>query len=164
MVHQSQSSTFSYTIHLLFFSSQIKKTLTRMITFINECWKSSFLNRVKTDHQDWVRLILSLWSVKLKLKSSGSRIEPCGAPCEMFVYDTFGVKKHWCLKTFPGYSYYQSCSSTNVTPVFPCETQMVGAQMCPQGWTFHNGRCYTLSTEHKVTWSTANRACRERWG
>lgn len=86
MVHQSQSSTFSYPIHLLFFSSQIKKTLTRMITFINECWKSSFLNRVKTDHQDWVRLILSLWSVKLKLKSSGSRIEPCGAPCEMFVY------------------------------------------------------------------------------
>uniref|UniRef100_A0A671UBT3 Fras1 related extracellular matrix 1a n=1 Tax=Sparus aurata TaxID=8175 RepID=A0A671UBT3_SPAAU len=44
-------------------------------------------------------------------------------------------------------------------PLFPPETQMVGAQMCPQGWTFHNGRCYTLSTEHKVTWSTANRAC-----
>ncbi|XP_059211374.1 FRAS1-related extracellular matrix protein 1a [Centropristis striata] len=41
--------------------------------------------------------------------------------------------------------------------------QMVSAQMCPQGWTFHGGVCYTLSTEHKVTWSTANRACRERY-
>lgn len=40
---------------------------------------------------------------------------------------------------------------------------MVSAQMCPQGWTFHGGHCYTLSTEHKVTWITANRACRERY-
>ncbi|KAA8582572.1 hypothetical protein FQN60_006243 [Etheostoma spectabile] len=32
-----------------------------------------------------------------------------------------------------------------------------------QGWTFHGGHCYTLSTDHKATWSTANKACRERY-
>ncbi|XP_036969222.1 FRAS1-related extracellular matrix protein 1a isoform X2 [Acanthopagrus latus] len=53
------------------------------------------------------------------------------------------------------------CNGVSWKPWAPTD-QMVGAQMCPQGWTFHNGRCYTLSTEHKVTWSTANRACRER--
>lgn len=42
-------------------------------------------------------------------------------------------------------------------------TQMVSAQTCPRGWTFHGGRCYALSTEHKVTWSAASRACRERY-
>lgn len=42
--------------------------------------------------------------------------------------------------------------------------QMVSAQRCPQGWTFHGGRCYVLSSEHKATWSTANRACREKYG
>lgn len=41
--------------------------------------------------------------------------------------------------------------------------QMVSAQMCPQGSTFHGGYCYTLSTERKLTWSEANRACRERY-
>lgn len=41
--------------------------------------------------------------------------------------------------------------------------QIVGAQMCPQGWTFQGGRCYILSTEHKLSWSAANRACRERF-
>uniref|UniRef100_A0A671UFE7 FRAS1-related extracellular matrix protein 1 n=1 Tax=Sparus aurata TaxID=8175 RepID=A0A671UFE7_SPAAU len=54
------------------------------------------------------------------------------------------------------------CNGVSWKPWAPTD-QMVGAQMCPQGWTFHNGRCYTLSTEHKVTWSTANRACRERY-
>lgn len=41
--------------------------------------------------------------------------------------------------------------------------QMVSAQMCPQGSTFHGGYCYTLSTERKLPWSEANRACRERF-
>uniref|UniRef100_A0A665UUV3 Fras1 related extracellular matrix 1a n=1 Tax=Echeneis naucrates TaxID=173247 RepID=A0A665UUV3_ECHNA len=36
-------------------------------------------------------------------------------------------------------------------------------QKCPRGWTFHAGQCFILSTEHKATWSTANRACRERY-
>uniref|UniRef100_A0A3Q3B9I0 FRAS1-related extracellular matrix protein 1 n=1 Tax=Kryptolebias marmoratus TaxID=37003 RepID=A0A3Q3B9I0_KRYMA len=41
--------------------------------------------------------------------------------------------------------------------------QMVSAQLCPRGWTFYGGHCYVLSTEHKVTWRAANRACRERY-
>uniref|UniRef100_A0A3Q2EFW1 FRAS1-related extracellular matrix protein 1 n=1 Tax=Cyprinodon variegatus TaxID=28743 RepID=A0A3Q2EFW1_CYPVA len=40
---------------------------------------------------------------------------------------------------------------------------LVGARMCPQGWTFQGGRCFILSTEHKLTWNAANRACRERF-
>lgn len=44
-----------------------------------------------------------------------------------------------------------------------CLCQMVSAQTCPRGWTFHGRRCYSLSTEHKVTWNAANRACRERY-
>ncbi|XP_051284973.1 FRAS1-related extracellular matrix protein 1a isoform X2 [Dicentrarchus labrax] len=54
------------------------------------------------------------------------------------------------------------CNGVSWKPWTPTD-QMVSAQMCPQGWTFHGGRCYTLSTEHKVTWTTANRACRERY-
>uniref|UniRef100_A0A665UUX0 Fras1 related extracellular matrix 1a n=1 Tax=Echeneis naucrates TaxID=173247 RepID=A0A665UUX0_ECHNA len=44
---------------------------------------------------------------------------------------------------------------------FVTKTQMVSTQKCPRGWTFHAGQCFILSTEHKATWSTANRACRE---
>ncbi|XP_035004073.2 FRAS1-related extracellular matrix protein 1a [Hippoglossus stenolepis] len=54
------------------------------------------------------------------------------------------------------------CNGVSWKPWAPTD-QMVGAQKCPQGWTFHSGQCYTLSTEHKATWSTANRACRERY-
>ncbi|XP_029310735.1 FRAS1-related extracellular matrix protein 1a isoform X2 [Cottoperca gobio] len=54
------------------------------------------------------------------------------------------------------------CDGVSWKPWAPND-QMVSAQNCPQGWTFHSGYCYTLSTEHKVTWSTANRACRERY-
>ncbi|XP_034532908.1 FRAS1-related extracellular matrix protein 1a [Notolabrus celidotus] len=54
------------------------------------------------------------------------------------------------------------CNGVNWKPWAPTD-QMVGAQRCPQGWTFHAGRCFILSTEHRVTWSTANRACRERY-
>ncbi|GLD68214.1 FRAS1-related extracellular matrix protein 1-like protein [Lates japonicus] len=54
------------------------------------------------------------------------------------------------------------CNGVSWKPWAPTD-QMVSAQMCPQGWTFHGGYCYILSTEHKATWSTANRACRERY-
>ncbi|XP_041636155.1 FRAS1-related extracellular matrix protein 1a [Cheilinus undulatus] len=54
------------------------------------------------------------------------------------------------------------CNGVSWKPWAPTD-QMVGAQRCPQGWSFHGGRCYILSTENKVTWSTANRACRERY-
>ncbi|XP_054912533.1 FRAS1-related extracellular matrix protein 1a [Poeciliopsis prolifica] len=38
-----------------------------------------------------------------------------------------------------------------------------GGHICPQGWTFQGGRCYIISTKLKLTWSAANRACRERF-
>ncbi|XP_033376337.1 FRAS1-related extracellular matrix protein 1 isoform X2 [Parus major] len=32
---------------------------------------------------------------------------------------------------------------------------------CPSGWTYHEGSCYFLVVNHKVTWNTAAQACRE---
>ncbi|CAI5682307.1 unnamed protein product [Oreochromis niloticus] len=54
------------------------------------------------------------------------------------------------------------CNGVSWKPWAPTD-QMVSAQMCPQGSTFHGGYCYILSTERKLTWSEANRACRERF-
>ncbi|KAF3836792.1 hypothetical protein F7725_004256 [Dissostichus mawsoni] len=54
------------------------------------------------------------------------------------------------------------CNGVSWKPWAPND-QMMSGQKCPQGWTFHSGHCYSLSTEHKVTWSAANRACRERY-
>ncbi|XP_056156549.1 FRAS1-related extracellular matrix protein 1a isoform X2 [Lampris incognitus] len=47
--------------------------------------------------------------------------------------------------------------------IFVSQQEGAGAQMCHQGWTFHGGYCYLLSRENKATWSTANRACREKY-
>ncbi|XP_056318384.1 FRAS1-related extracellular matrix protein 1a [Danio aesculapii] len=41
--------------------------------------------------------------------------------------------------------------------------ETVKAQKCPQGWTYHSNNCYLLSSERKASWSTAARACRERF-
>ncbi|RVE60115.1 hypothetical protein OJAV_G00177700 [Oryzias javanicus] len=54
------------------------------------------------------------------------------------------------------------CNGVSWKPWTPTQ-QMLKAQMCPKGWSFHSGYCYILSTEHEVTWSTANRACREKY-
>uniref|UniRef100_A0A3Q2Q6U8 FRAS1-related extracellular matrix protein 1 n=1 Tax=Fundulus heteroclitus TaxID=8078 RepID=A0A3Q2Q6U8_FUNHE len=54
------------------------------------------------------------------------------------------------------------CNGVSWKPWAPTD-QIVGAQMCPKGWTFQGGRCYILCTEQKLTWSAANRACRERF-
>ncbi|XP_053199816.1 FRAS1-related extracellular matrix protein 1a [Scomber japonicus] len=54
------------------------------------------------------------------------------------------------------------CNGVSWKPWAPTD-QMVSAQLCPKGWAFHSGHCYILSTERKATWSTANRACKERY-
>ncbi|TWW63720.1 FRAS1-related extracellular matrix protein 1 [Takifugu flavidus] len=54
------------------------------------------------------------------------------------------------------------CNGVSWKPWTPTD-QMVSAQTCPRGWTFHGGRCYILNAENKVTWSEANRSCRERY-
>ncbi|KAF7649534.1 hypothetical protein LDENG_00139980 [Lucifuga dentata] len=53
------------------------------------------------------------------------------------------------------------CNGVSWKPWSPTD-EMVSARMCPAGWTFHGGYCYILSTERN-TWSSANRACRERY-
>ncbi|KAM4537427.1 FRAS1-related extracellular matrix protein 1a isoform 1-T1 [Odontesthes bonariensis] len=54
------------------------------------------------------------------------------------------------------------CDGVAWKPWVPTD-EMVSAQTCHQGWTFHGGHCYILITEPKVTWSAANKACRERY-
>ncbi|XP_014880247.1 FRAS1-related extracellular matrix protein 1-like isoform X2 [Poecilia latipinna] len=52
------------------------------------------------------------------------------------------------------------------TPKDELKAQMkeqAGEHMCPQGWTFKGGHCYIVSTKPKLTWSAANRTCRERF-
>uniref|UniRef100_A0A8D0WFJ8 FRAS1-related extracellular matrix protein 1 n=1 Tax=Sus scrofa TaxID=9823 RepID=A0A8D0WFJ8_PIG len=41
-------------------------------------------------------------------------------------------------------------------------TKEVEDKSCPAGWHHHSGYCHSLITEHKHTWSTAARACREQ--
>ncbi|XP_075999811.1 FRAS1-related extracellular matrix protein 1a isoform X1 [Genypterus blacodes] len=54
------------------------------------------------------------------------------------------------------------CNGVYWKPWSPTE-EMVSAQTCLEGWKFHGGFCYILSSERKATWSTANKACRERY-
>ncbi|KAG7461901.1 hypothetical protein MATL_G00196120 [Megalops atlanticus] len=52
------------------------------------------------------------------------------------------------------------CDGVSWKPWAPTD-EMVSAQKCPPGWTYHSGHCYFLSTEQRATWSAATRACRE---
>ncbi|CAB1345182.1 unnamed protein product [Coregonus sp. 'balchen'] len=52
------------------------------------------------------------------------------------------------------------CNGVSWKPWAPTD-EMVSAQNCRKGWTYHSGYCYFLSTERKSTWSTAIRECRE---
>ncbi|NXO01589.1 FREM1 protein, partial [Rhinopomastus cyanomelas] len=38
----------------------------------------------------------------------------------------------------------------------------VSLKKCPSGWSHHEGNCYFLVVNHKVTWNTAARACKEQ--
>ncbi|KAK6494103.1 FRAS1-related extracellular matrix protein 1-like [Huso huso] len=37
----------------------------------------------------------------------------------------------------------------------------ISAKKCPPGWTYHGTHCYYMSTDHKSTWNSAARACKE---
>ncbi|XP_010217525.1 PREDICTED: FRAS1-related extracellular matrix protein 1 [Tinamus guttatus] len=41
--------------------------------------------------------------------------------------------------------------------------QEVSTKKCPAGWSHHEGSCYFLVVNHKVSWNTAARACREQY-
>ncbi|NXO31726.1 FREM1 protein, partial [Cisticola juncidis] len=43
------------------------------------------------------------------------------------------------------------------------QSKEVTTKKCPFGWTYHEGSCYFLVVNHKVTWNTAARACREQY-
>ncbi|XP_038660288.1 FRAS1-related extracellular matrix protein 1-like [Scyliorhinus canicula] len=47
-----------------------------------------------------------------------------------------------------------------MTQHFPGK-QELSARKCTFGWTYHDNRCYYLSTKHKATWTAAARACKE---
>nr|XP_009677125.1 PREDICTED: FRAS1-related extracellular matrix protein 1-like isoform X1 [Struthio camelus australis] len=41
--------------------------------------------------------------------------------------------------------------------------QEVSTKKCPAGWSHHEGSCYFLVVNHKVTWNTAARTCKEQY-
>ncbi|XP_064902207.1 FRAS1-related extracellular matrix protein 1 isoform X2 [Columba livia] len=43
------------------------------------------------------------------------------------------------------------------------QSKEVTTKKCPSGWSHHEGSCYLLVVNHKVTWNTAARACREQY-
>ncbi|KFW92503.1 FRAS1-related extracellular matrix protein 1, partial [Phalacrocorax carbo] len=43
------------------------------------------------------------------------------------------------------------------------QSKEVSTKKCPSGWSHHEGCCYFLVVNHKVTWNTAARACREQY-
>ncbi|XP_009467477.1 PREDICTED: FRAS1-related extracellular matrix protein 1-like [Nipponia nippon] len=43
------------------------------------------------------------------------------------------------------------------------QSKEVSTKKCPSGWSYHEGSCYFLVVNHKVTWNTAARACREQY-
>ncbi|XP_039585926.1 FRAS1-related extracellular matrix protein 1 [Passer montanus] len=43
------------------------------------------------------------------------------------------------------------------------QSKEVTMKRCPSGWTYHESSCYFLVVNHKVTWNTAARACREQY-
>ncbi|XP_062454983.1 FRAS1-related extracellular matrix protein 1-like [Rhea pennata] len=47
--------------------------------------------------------------------------------------------------------------------VWNSQSKEVSTKKCPDGWSHHEGSCYFLVVNHKVTWNTAARACREQY-
>ncbi|KAM6363304.1 FRAS1-related extracellular matrix protein 1 isoform 1-T1 [Pluvialis apricaria] len=43
------------------------------------------------------------------------------------------------------------------------QSKEASRKKCPSGWSHHEGSCYFLVVNHKVTWNTAARACREQY-
>ncbi|XP_046904856.1 FRAS1-related extracellular matrix protein 1a isoform X3 [Hypomesus transpacificus] len=52
------------------------------------------------------------------------------------------------------------CNGVSWKPWAPTD-EMVSAQSCPAGWSYHSGHCYFQSAKRRSSWSAAARACRE---
>uniref|UniRef100_A0A3P9KP61 FRAS1-related extracellular matrix protein 1 n=1 Tax=Oryzias latipes TaxID=8090 RepID=A0A3P9KP61_ORYLA len=96
-------------------------------------------------------------------KSDSTGLNPkAGSPSEHVRRENSAPKP--CAPELAGLLHYNhtaaqlfQCSGVSWRPWTPTH------QTCPKGWSFHGDRCYLLSTEQKVTWSAANRACREKY-
>ncbi|XP_054253766.1 FRAS1-related extracellular matrix protein 1 isoform X2 [Indicator indicator] len=43
------------------------------------------------------------------------------------------------------------------------QSKEVGMKKCPSGWSHHEGNCYFLVVNHRVSWNAAAQACKERY-
>ncbi|XP_037537486.1 FRAS1-related extracellular matrix protein 1a [Nematolebias whitei] len=115
----------------------------------------------------------------IQVVSRGAQLQKSHPPLKVLKEQKYGVVKEHaaadnsfpkpCAPNLMGLLHFNKTTSQ----LFHCNgvswklwkatDQMLDAQLCPQGWTFNGRHCYILSTEHKVTWSAANRDCRERY-
>uniref|UniRef100_A0A672V9V1 FRAS1-related extracellular matrix protein 1 n=1 Tax=Strigops habroptila TaxID=2489341 RepID=A0A672V9V1_STRHB len=90
------------------------------------------------------------------------------------------IVRHFCSADF--YSFPKACTQDlkgllhyeeSTQKLFQCDGIMwkfwnsqskeVSMKKCPSGWSHYEGSCYLLVVNHKVTWNTAARACREQY-
>uniref|UniRef100_A0A8C0HGV7 FRAS1 related extracellular matrix 1 n=1 Tax=Buteo japonicus TaxID=224669 RepID=A0A8C0HGV7_9AVES len=90
------------------------------------------------------------------------------------------IVRHFCSTDF--YSFPKACTpdlkgllhyEESIQKLFQCDgiiwkswnsqSKEVSGKKCPSGWSHHEGSCYFLVVNHKVTWNTAARACREQY-
>ncbi|XP_021236603.1 FRAS1-related extracellular matrix protein 1 isoform X3 [Numida meleagris] len=74
-----------------------------------------------------------------------------------------------CTPDLKGLVHYEE----NTQKLFQCDgikwkfwssqSKEVSVKKCPSGWSHHDGSCYFLVVNHKVTWDTAAQACREQY-
>uniref|UniRef100_A0A8C8E7P8 FRAS1-related extracellular matrix protein 1 n=1 Tax=Otus sunia TaxID=257818 RepID=A0A8C8E7P8_9STRI len=92
------------------------------------------------------------------------------------------IVRHICSAVMDFYSFPKACTpdlkgllhyEESSQKLFQCDgiiwkswnsqSKEVSTKKCPSGWSHHEGSCYFLVVDHKVTWNTAARACREQY-
>uniref|UniRef100_A0A8C0FHI4 FRAS1-related extracellular matrix protein 1 n=1 Tax=Bubo bubo TaxID=30461 RepID=A0A8C0FHI4_BUBBB len=92
------------------------------------------------------------------------------------------IVRHICSAVMDFYSFPKACTpdlkgllhyEESSQKLFQCDgiiwkswnsqSKEVSMKKCPSGWSHHEGSCYFLVVNHKVTWNTAARACREQY-
>ncbi|XP_066577018.1 FRAS1-related extracellular matrix protein 1a [Amia ocellicauda] len=119
-------------------------------------------------------------SARVLVTSRGQQRLPPGPPGNSAVLSTDISAAHSTPQTSPGSSFPRACvpeltgllqfdqdshqllrcDGVSWQSWTPTEEDM-GPQKCPHGWTLHGSCCYLVSRDHRATWSSAARACRE---
>uniref|UniRef100_A0A8C4U907 FRAS1-related extracellular matrix protein 1 n=1 Tax=Falco tinnunculus TaxID=100819 RepID=A0A8C4U907_FALTI len=110
----------------------------------------------------WQGHSLANWSrTRLRVTGNGRIVRRfCGAD--------FYVFPKACTPDLKGLLHYEESTQK----LFQCDGIIwkfwnsqgkVSLKKCPSGWSHHEGSCYFLVVNHKVTWNTAARACREQY-